>query len=127
MRIAISTSGGDAPGLNAVIRAATMAACEKGHQMFGLREGFRVLLEEGTIEMLDQRNTMGIERLGGTMLGAASSGDPFADGRTVADVVSALERHGIDALIMAALVSGSRYEHRWRAAATPASLLLRAC
>ncbi len=101
MRIAISTSGGDAPGLNAVIRAATMAACEKGHQMFGLREGFRVLLEEGTIEMLDQRNTMGIERLGGTMLGAASSGDPFADGRTVADVVSALERHGIDALIMA--------------------------
>src|SRR5690606_40644296 len=72
VRIAISTSGGDAPGLNAVIRAATMAACEKGHQMFGLREGFRVLLEEGTIEMLDQRNTMGIERLGGTMLGARS-------------------------------------------------------
>ncbi|MHB1167811.1 MAG: 6-phosphofructokinase [Longimicrobiales bacterium] len=101
MRIAISTSGGDAPGLNAVIRAATMAACEKGHLMFGLREGFRVLLDEGTIEMLDPRNTEGIERMGGTMLGAASGGDPFKEGRTVEDVVGALERHGIDALIMA--------------------------
>ncbi len=100
MRIAISTSGGDAPGLNAVIRAATMAAHERGHQMFGLREGFRVLLEEGTVEMLDHRNTEGIERLGGTILGAASGGDPFQNGRSVQDVVEALERQGIDALIM---------------------------
>lgn len=100
MRIAISTSGGDAPGLNAVIRAATMAAHEKGHQMFGLREGFRVLLEEGTVEMLDPGNTDGIERLGGTILGAASGGDPFKEGRTVDDVVKALEHHNIDALIM---------------------------
>lgn len=98
MRIAISTSGGDAPGLNAVIRAATTAAQARGHEMFGLREGFRVLLEEDRIEQLDEKRTNGIERLGGTILGAASGGNPFTNG--VGEVVSALERHGIDALIM---------------------------
>ncbi len=100
MRIGISTSGGDAPGLNAVIRAATMAAQARGHELFGLREGFRFLLEEGRVEPLNERNTLGIERLGGTILGAASGGDPFSKDRTVGDVVSALERHGIEALIM---------------------------
>lgn len=101
MRIGISTSGGDAPGLNAVIRAATTAAQGRGHQLFGLREGFRVLLEEGTVELLDDKNTNGIERLGGTILGAASGGNPFPRGAGVHDVVAALERHGIEALIMA--------------------------
>jgi 6-phosphofructokinase 1 len=100
MRIAISTSGGDAPGLNAVIRAAATAAHARGHEMLGLREGFRVLLEEGTVEVLDDRKTIGIERLGGTILGAASGGNPFPKGMGVADVVAALERHGVDALIM---------------------------
>ena len=99
MRIAISTSGGDAPGLNAVIRAATTAAHARGHEMFGLREGFRVLLEEDRMERLDEKRTNGIERLGGTILGAASGGNPFTNG--VGDVVAALERHNIDALIMA--------------------------
>lgn len=101
MRIAISTSGGDAPGLNAVIRAATTAAHEHGHEMVGLREGFRGLLENDTVEVLAEKATNGIERLGGTILGAASGGNPFPHGTSIEDVVSALERHGIEALIMA--------------------------
>ena len=100
MRIGISTSGGDAPGLNAVIRAAATAAHARGHEMLGLREGFRVLLEEGTLELLDEKKTNGIERLGGTILGAASGGNPFPQGFRVSDVVDALQRHGIEALIM---------------------------
>jgi ATP-dependent phosphofructokinase / diphosphate-dependent phosphofructokinase len=44
MRIAISTGGGDAPGLNAVIRAAVLSALNRGWEVFGVKRGFAGLL-----------------------------------------------------------------------------------
>ena len=79
-KIAISTGGGDAPGLNAVIRAATLAALERGWEIWGIRHGYRGLLEptaDGLVR-LDRDAVRGIMHLGGTVLGTANRGNPFA-------------------------------------------------
>src|SRR5262245_45219690 len=78
-RIAINTGGGDAPGLNAVLRAATLAAIECGFEVWGIRHGYRGLLEPepGGIIRLDRDRVRGIGHLGGTILGTANRGDPF--------------------------------------------------
>lgn len=101
MKIAISTSGGDAPGLNAVIRAATTAAIRGGHEVYGILNGFDSLLAEDRLVPLDAERVRGIERTGGTILGAASGGDPFGDDISATALKARLERHGIDALVMA--------------------------
>lgn len=78
-KIAINTGGGDAPGLNAVIRAATLAALERGWEIWGIRHGYRGLIEpyaDGLIR-LDRDRVRGIVHLGGTILGTANRGDPF--------------------------------------------------
>jgi 6-phosphofructokinase 1 len=78
-KIAINTGGGDAPGLNAVIRAATLAALERGWEMWGVRQGYRGLLEwtpDGLVR-LDRVAVRGIAHLGGTILGTVNRGDPF--------------------------------------------------
>lgn len=78
-KIAINTGGGDAPGLNAVIRAATLAAIEAGFEVWGIRNGYRGLLEPsaGGLVRLDRERVRGIHHLGGTILGTANRGDPF--------------------------------------------------
>jgi len=78
-KIAINTGGGDAPGLNAVIRAATLAAIESGFEVWGIRNGYRGLLEPsaGGLVRLDRERVRGIGHLGGTILGTANRGDPF--------------------------------------------------
>jgi ATP-dependent phosphofructokinase / diphosphate-dependent phosphofructokinase len=102
MRIALTTSGGDAPGLNAVIKGATTAAITRGHQVFGIEYGFRSLLEEDRLVELTLQRVDGIERTGGTILGAASSGSPFGPrGEGVERLVEALARNRIEALVMA--------------------------
>lgn len=102
MRIAVSTSGGDAPGLNAVIEAVTKSAHSRGHEVVGLRRGFSSLLAgEEPIELTD-RIVDGIEREGGTILGAESKGNPFRGSRGgVRQLVGRLKEFGVDALIMA--------------------------
>ncbi|MCC6558979.1 MAG: ATP-dependent 6-phosphofructokinase [Polyangiaceae bacterium] len=78
-RIAINTGGGDAPGLNAVIRAATLAALERGWEVWGIRHGYRGLIEpspDGLVR-LDRDKVRGIVQLGGTILGTVNRGDPF--------------------------------------------------
>src|SRR5262245_17710650 len=82
-KIAISTGGGDAPGLNAVIRAVTLAALERGMEVWGITHGYRGLLEPeaagrgpGLIR-LDRDRVRGIAHLGGTILGTANRGNPF--------------------------------------------------
>jgi 6-phosphofructokinase 1 len=78
-KIAISTGGGDAPGLNAVIRAATLAAIQRGWEVWGIRHGYRGLIDaepEGLVR-LDRTAVRGIAHLGGTILGTANRGDPF--------------------------------------------------
>lgn len=80
--VALSTGGGDAPGLNAVIRAAVLAAHQRGWQCVGIRDGYNGLLlpdeidGEGLIP-LDPKSVRGITHLGGTILGTTNRGNPL--------------------------------------------------
>ena len=109
-RIAINTGGGDAPGLNAVIRATTLAALERGWEVYGIRHGYRGLLDLDDMMRLDAKAVRGITHLGGTILGTANKGNPFefpvkaADGTvSVVDrsdeVVANFHKCGLDALV----------------------------
>jgi 6-phosphofructokinase 1 len=66
MRIAISTGGGDAPGLNAVIRAAVLSAIGRGWDVIGIRKGFAGLLGDDQCVTLTRESVRGIAHLGGT-------------------------------------------------------------
>lgn len=111
-KIAISTGGGDAPGLNAVIRGATLAAINVyGWDVVGIRSGFDGILADEEPIPLNIEVCQDILREGGTILGAANRGNPFEkevlhdDGSVtyedLSDVVVAnLKKHGVDALIM---------------------------
>lgn len=77
MRLAISTGGGDAPGLNAVIRAAVLAAVHRGWECFGIRRGFGSLLGEEPPTPLGPQEVRGITHLGGTILGTSNRGNPL--------------------------------------------------
>ncbi|HEX6307318.1 MAG TPA: ATP-dependent 6-phosphofructokinase [Longimicrobiales bacterium] len=110
-RIALSTGGGDAPGLNAVIRAAVLAATRRGWEVLGIRKGFAGLLGEDSVLPLDVESVRGITHLGGTILGTTNRGNPFEwpvqhpDGTITTvdrsdEVLHGVERLGIDALIM---------------------------
>ena len=77
MRLAISTGGGDAPGLNAVIRAAVLAAVHRGWECFGIRRGFDSLLGGEPPVALGPNEVRGITHLGGTILGTSNRGNPL--------------------------------------------------
>jgi phosphofructokinase-like protein len=76
-RIGILTGGGDAPGLNAVIRAAVKSSWNSGIECLGLEDSFDGLLEPNRSRVLTPRDVTGILRLGGTILGTVNRGDPF--------------------------------------------------
>ena len=112
-RIAINTGGGDAPGLNAVIRAVTLAGRKRGWEVWGIRRGYGGLLDddsdEGVVE-LDDRSVRGITHLGGTILGTTNRGNPFewpveaADGSKMVvdrsdEVLQGFRRYEFDALV----------------------------
>ena len=69
-RLAILTSGGDAPGMNAAIRAATLLATAKGCEVYGVKSGYQGLIAN-EIEPLRPKDVSGIIREGGTILGSA--------------------------------------------------------
>jgi 6-phosphofructokinase 1 len=110
MKIAMNTGGGDAPGLNAVIRGVVLAASQKGWEVFGIKYGYQGLIDTKQIIRLTPEVVWDITNLGGTILGTASKGDPFnylvknSDG-TVAEtnisdkVVSNFKALNFDALI----------------------------
>jgi len=111
-RIALNTGGGDAPGLNAVIRAIVLGAIHEGWQVFGIENGYGGLLDDepGELIRLQGPDVRGITHRGGTIVGTTNRGNPFAwptvqpDGTTLSvdrsgEIVSALRRHEIDALI----------------------------
>jgi phosphofructokinase-like protein len=77
MRIAISTGGGDAPGLNAVIRAAVLAAVNRGWDVLGIKRGYAGLLGEDEVVPLTRESVRGIAHLGGTILRTTNRGNPF--------------------------------------------------
>ena len=114
-RIALSTGGGDAPGLNAVIRAATLAAVNRGWDVVGIRDGFNGLLfpelyPEGGLVQLTRAHVRGIAHQGGTIIGTTNRGDPTAypvqqpDGSwrevdRTPELLALFAQHEIDALI----------------------------
>src|SRR3989442_13363383 len=73
-RIGILTSGGDCPGLNAVLRGAALAADKLGWAMLGFRDGFEGLLPPGDFTVLDRKCTENIMALGGTLIGTTNRG-----------------------------------------------------
>ncbi len=78
MRIAISTGGGDAPGLNAVIRAAVLSARTRGWDVLGIKRGFAGLLGEDEIVPLTVDSVRGIASQGGTIIKTTNRGSPFS-------------------------------------------------
>jgi len=77
-RIGILTSGGDAPGLNAVIRAVVKSAANANCETIGLEDGFDGLIELDRWRTLIPKDVTGILRIGGTILGTVNRGNPFA-------------------------------------------------
>ena len=81
-RIAICTGGGDAPGLNAVIRSVVIAAANRGWESYGIHDGFNGILfperyPEGGVYRLTRDKVRGIGHLGGTILGTTNKGNPL--------------------------------------------------
>ncbi|MFN5870915.1 MAG: 6-phosphofructokinase, partial [Akkermansiaceae bacterium] len=70
MRIGVLTGGGDCPGLNAVIHGVVGAAHKLGWEVIGFKDGFEGLLPPGDYRILTPRDTIGILKLGGTILGS---------------------------------------------------------
>jgi 6-phosphofructokinase 1 len=77
-RIGVLTGGGDAPGLNAVIRAVVKSATNAGIEVIGLQDSFDGLIEPNRWRLLTPRDVTSILRLGGTILGTVNRGNPFA-------------------------------------------------
>ncbi len=97
-RIAVLTSGGDAPGMNAAIRAVTRCALDQGWEVFGVRRGFAGLIE-GSFDPLNARAVGGIIQQGGTILGSARSPEFKTEpGRLKA--LRALHQQGIESLVI---------------------------
>ncbi len=110
-RLGILTGGGDAPGLNAVIRAVVKTAIlEHGWEVLGVRDGFDGFLSPQGVFQLTQDSVRGILPRGGTILGTANRGNPFAhtivrDGKSVVvdfsdQVVDTIRSLNLDALIL---------------------------
>lgn len=115
-RIAILTGGGDAPGLNAVIRAVVLSAHRQGWECYGIRDGFNGLLAPehcvgDAVLRLTPDSVRGIAHLGGTMLGSTNRGNPLRfpvrapDGAMTErdrsdDVVELCRQRGLEALII---------------------------
>lgn len=110
MKIAVNTGGGDAPGLNAVIRGVVLAAHQKGWEVYGIKYGYRGLIDIKQIVRLTPESVWDITNIGGTILGSASKGNPFnypvekPDGNVIEtdisdEVVSNFKALGFDVLI----------------------------
>lgn len=114
-RVGISTGGGDAPGLNAVIRAAVLSALSRGWECYGIRDGFNGIMKpeeypEGGVFKLTRDSVRGITHLGGTILGTTNRGNPMhypvqqADGSIIevdrtGELVEMFRQRRLDALI----------------------------
>src|SRR5688500_1280968 len=97
-KIAVLTSGGDAPGMNAAIRAVTRGALARGWEVFGVRNGYAGLLGDALAPLL-ARDVGGIVQSGGTVLGSARCPE-FAEAPGRAQALSNLRKRKIDALVV---------------------------
>jgi 6-phosphofructokinase 1 len=107
-RIGVLTGGGDAPGLNAVIRAVVKSSANAGIECIGLEDSFDGLINPEKSRPLTPRDVTGILRLGGTILGTTNRGNPFAYPIDTEDgpvnysdrCVENFHRMGLDALVV---------------------------
>src|SRR3954471_8610623 len=107
-RIGILTGGGDAPGLNAVIRAVVKTAANANIECIGLEDSFDGLIEAGRSRPLTPHDVRGIMRLGGTILGTSNRGNPFAYPVDTSDgkkdysdrVIEMFHKMALDALVV---------------------------
>src|SRR5579884_3022573 len=97
-RIAVLTSGGDAPGMNAAIRAVTRSALGRGWEVYGVRNGFAGLIA-GRFELLNARSVGGIIQVGGTFLGSTRCIE-FTTESGRGKAIRQLETKNIDAVIV---------------------------
>ena len=110
-RIGVLTGGGDAPGLNAVIRAVVKTAIYGfGCEVIGIRDGYDGFIDDQGVVSLGIEQVRGLLPRGGTILGAANRGNPYArkvirDGKEVTidvsdEIVRGIERLHMDALLV---------------------------
>ncbi len=110
-RIGVLTGGGDAPGLNAVIRAVTKTAITRhGWEVIGIEDGFDGLVAPGKTRPLCLEDVRGILPRGGTILGTTNRGNPFSYAVQVgdkvevrdvsADVIARCQALGLDCLVV---------------------------
>ena len=110
MRVAITTGGGDAPGLNAVIRACVLAGLNRGWELLGSQRGYGGLVGDDELVPLTRAAVRGITNRGGTILGTTNRRNPFCwpivrpDGKIdeldrTDELLAAMRERQIDALI----------------------------
>ena len=116
-RIAVLTSGGDAQGMNAAVRAVVRTALEKGAEIYAVYEGYQGLVEGGDyIKMMGWDSVAGILQRGGTIIGTARS-DAFRtpEGRRAAALN--MLQYGIDGLVViggdGSLTGANLFRHEW--------------
>ena len=97
-RIGLLTSGGDAPGMNAAIRAVTRAAIHRNIEVFGIHRGYQGMIE-GDFTRLQSGDVSGIIQLGGTILKTARSKD-FMQKKGRQQAYEQLKKSEIDAVIV---------------------------
>jgi 6-phosphofructokinase 1 len=97
-RVAVLTSGGDAPGMNAAVRAVVRCAAAHGIETYGVSDGYAGLIA-GRLRLLDDRGVGGILHRGGTILGTARCVE-FCTSETQQRAVAELERHEVDGLVV---------------------------
>src|SRR5256885_6322123 len=97
MRIGVLTGGGDAPGLNAAIRAVARRAFQLGHQVSGVKNGWAGCLGEGLIDELKPADVRGILPEGGTILGTSRT-NPLKEQKGLERGMGALRHNGNDPL-----------------------------
>ncbi len=95
--IGVLTSGGDAPGMNAAIRAVTRSALARGYEVYGIRDGFKGLVD-GDFVKLDRTSVSDILARGGTFLGTARLPE-FIDDEVQNIAIKQMQAVGMDSLI----------------------------
>ena len=97
-RVAVLTSGGDAPGMNAAVRAVVRMGLSRGWDMIGIRQGYAGLIS-GDMASLGYRDVGGIIQEGGTFLGSSRCPEMRTDDGQ-REAIASLSRHSIDALVV---------------------------
>jgi ATP-dependent phosphofructokinase / diphosphate-dependent phosphofructokinase len=125
MKVCILTGGGDAPGLNAVIRGFVKRAAQLDIEVYGSEDGFEGLLDPNVpLVKMTPQTVRGILHKGGSILGCSNKSNPFAMPKTLgsretrdcsADVIAKMREHQLDALVLVGGDGTMTYARRFSA------------